>query len=273
MTILDEILAAKRTEVARAREARPYEDLQAALVVWTRAAASGAPVVPAHRPFAAALADRRAAGARIVAEVKRRSPSKGAIREGADPVAMACAYQAGGAAAISVLTDARYFGGSLDDLEAVRAAVGLPVLRKDFIIDPYQVAESALAGADAVLLVARALPGGALGRLLAEATGLGLEALVEVHDEAEMAAAVEAGATLIGINNRDLRTFAVDPAVTLRLAPLAPPGAVVVSESGIEGPEDIARLEAAGARAFLVGESLMRADDPAAALRRLRGLA
>ncbi len=188
-------------------------------------------------------------------------------------MAVARAYEAGGAAAVSVLTDARYFGGSLEDLKAVRAAVGLPVLRKDFIIDPYQLLESAAAGADAVLLIARALPGERLPRLLAKARALGLEALVEVHDEAEMAAARAAGATVIGINNRDLATFGVDTGLTARLAPLAPAGAVVVSESGITAPADIAELTAAGAVAFLVGETLMRAGDPVAALRRLRGVA
>ncbi len=270
-SLLDEILAHKAAEVAAAREARPPEDLQAALLVWMRASALGRPIVPAHRPFREALLGRPGAGRRIIAEVKRRSPSRGAIQPAADPVAVARAYEAGGAAAISVLTDARYFGGSLRDLEAVRAAVALPVLRKDFIIDPYQLAESALAGADAVLLIARALPGDRLRQLLDEATGLGLEALVEVHDEAELAAASAAGATVIGINNRDLASFAVDLDITRRLAPLAPAGAVVVSESGITGPDDLAALEAAGAHAFLVGESLMRAADPAAALRALRG--
>jgi indole-3-glycerol phosphate synthase len=228
--------------------------------------------VPPRRPFEAALRQRPGAGPRIIAEVKRRSPSKGAIKEGADPAAVARAYEAGGAAAVSVLTDARYFGGSLDDLVAVRAAVGLPVLRKDFIIDAYQLAESAAAGADAVLLIVRALPGDRLPRLLAEARRLGIEALVEVHDAAEMAAAAAAGATVVGINNRDLGTFTVDTGLTVRLAPLAPRGAVVVSESGIAAPADIAKLTAAGAAAFLVGESLMRAGDPTRALRDLRGV-
>ncbi|HEX7127652.1 MAG TPA: indole-3-glycerol phosphate synthase TrpC [Thermodesulfobacteriota bacterium] len=259
MSILDEILAHKASEVAAARAIRPAEDLRAA-----------APGVAPHRPFEAALRPRPGARPRIIAEVKRRSPSKGAIRAEADPVAVARAYEAGGAAAVSVLTDARYFGGSLDDLLAVRAAVALPVLRKDFIIDAYQLAESAAAGADAVLLIVRALPGDRLGRLLDESRRLGLEALVEVHDAAEMAAAAAAGATVIGINNRDLRTFTVDTGLTLRLAPLAPRGAVVVTESGIATPADIDALASAGVSAFLIGESLMRADDPAAALRRLR---
>lgn len=259
-TILDEILAHKATEVTAARRARSAEDL--------RAAGAG---VPPRRPFEAALRPRAGAGPRIIAEVKRRSPSKGAIREGADPVAVARAYEAGGAAAISVLTDSRYFGGSLEDLVTVRAAVGIPVLRKDFIIDPYQLEESAAAGADAVLLIARALPGDRLPGLLREARALGLEALVEVHDPAEMAAAAAAGATVIGINNRDLATFTVDTGLTVRLAPLAPRGAVVVAESGIAARADIEHLAAAGAGAFLVGESLMRSGDPARALRDLRG--
>ncbi len=273
MSVLEGILAAKRAEVEAAKAARPCEDLQVALLVWKKAAWAGRPLVPPHRPFREALLDGAARGPRIIAEVKRRSPSKGAIREGADPVAIARAYEAGGAAAISVLTDARSFGGSLGDLEAVRAAVGLPVLRKDFIIDEYQLLESALAGADAVLLIARALPGDTLPRLLGEAAALDLEALVEVHDEAEMAAAAAAGAAVIGINNRDLGTFAVDPGVTGRLARLAPPGVVIVSESGIATAADLRSLAAAGAKAFLVGESLMRAEDPAAALRALRGAA
>ncbi len=271
MSVIEEILAAKRAEVEAAKAARPPEDLQAAFRVHLLAARIGRPLVPPRRPFREALVGREARGPRIIAEVKRRSPSKGAIREGADPVAIARAYEAGGAAAISVLTDARYFGGSLADLKAVRAAVGLPILRKDFIIDEYQLAESALAGVDAVLLIARALPGDALPRLLGEAAALDLEALVEVHDEGEMAAAAAAGAAVVGINNRDLATFAVDPGVTGRLARLAPPGAVVVSESGIASAADLRGLEAAGAHAFLVGESLMRAEDPAAALRALRG--
>lgn len=270
--VLDEILAHKRAEVEAAREARPIEDLEEALIVHLKAARLGRPLAPPRRAFAAALADR-GRGPRIIAEVKRRSPSKGAIREGADPVAVARAYEAGGAAAISVLTDARYFGGSLEDLKAVRAAVSLPVLRKDFVIDPYQLVETLLAGADAVLLIARALPGDELPRLLREAEALGLEALVEVHDEAEMRAAAAAGATVVGVNNRDLATFVVDTRVTARLAPLAPPAAVLVSESGIEAPGDIEALTRAGAAAFLVGEALMRADDPAEALRRLRGAA
>jgi indole-3-glycerol phosphate synthase len=240
------------------------------MIVHLKAAHLGMPVVPPRRRFAAALS-ARGVGVRIIAEVKRRSPSKGAIREGADPVAVARAYEAGGAAAISVLTDARYFGGSLDDLRAVREAVSVPVLRKDFIIDPYQLVESALAGADAVLLIARALPGDALPRLHDEARKLGLEVLVEVHDEVEMAAAVAAGVEVIGVNNRDLATFHVDTGVTARLARLAPRDAVLVAESGIATADDIHPLAAAGARAFLVGESLMRAADPAAALRALRG--
>jgi indole-3-glycerol phosphate synthase len=271
VSVLEGILAAKRAEVEAAKAARPCEDLQVALLVWKKAAWAGRPLVAPHRPFREALLDGAARGPRIIAEVKRRSPSKGAIREGADLVVIARAYEAGGAAAISVLTDARSFGGSLGDLEAVRAAVGLPVLRKDFIIDEYQLLESALAGADAVLLIARALPGDTLPRLLGEAAALDLEALVEVHDEAEMAAAAAAGAAVIGINNRDLGTFAVDLGVTGRLARLAPPGVVIVSESGIATAADLRSLAAAGAHAFLVGESLMRAEDPAAALRALRG--
>jgi indole-3-glycerol phosphate synthase len=170
-----------------------------------------------------------------------------------------------------VLTDERFFGGSLAVLEAVRRATELPLLRKDFVIDAYQLDEARAAGADAVLLIAAALPQGALAALRARALGLGLDALVEVHDEAELDAALAAGADLLGINNRDLRTFETDLAVTERLAPRIPPGAVVVAESGILGPEDVARLRRAGAHAFLVGESLMRERDVGRALRELRG--
>ena len=165
------------------------------------------------------------------------------------------------------------FGGHLDFLAAVRAAVELPLLRKDFVVDPYQIDEARVAGADAVLLIVAALDSETLERLLAHATGLGLETLVEVHDEDELAIALASGAGIVGINNRDLRTFETDLAVTERLAPRASPGTLLVAESGIAGPEDVLRLEKAGARAFLVGESLMREPDPGEALARLRGTA
>jgi indole-3-glycerol phosphate synthase len=228
-----------------------------------RAAAAAAP-----RGFRRALLGR---GPRVIAELKRRSPSKGEIRPDFDPVAIALAYQSGGAAALSVLTDERYFGGSLAVLEAVRAATALPLLRKDFVIDAYQIDEARVAGADAVLLIVAALAPGALAPLYEYARSLGLDVLVEVHDEAELDIAKGIGADLIGINNRDLETFVTDLAVTERLAKRVPQGALVVAESGIFGPEDVARLARAGASAFLVGESLMREADPGLALRRLLG--
>jgi indole-3-glycerol phosphate synthase len=257
VTILDEILAVKRSEVAAA--------LGRAGELARKAAAA-----PPPRGFRRALMARGGAP-RIVAELKRRSPSKGEIRADFDPVAIARAYEAGGAAALSVLTDERFFGGSLAVLEAVRAATALPLLRKDFVIDPVQIDEARAAGADAVLLIVAALPRPELERLHAHAAGLGLDVLVEVHDEAELDAAKGVGADLIGINNRDLRSFVTDLAVTERLARRVPQGALVVAESGIFGPEDVARLQRAGAAAFLVGESLMREADPGRALRRLLG--
>lgn len=258
MSVLDRILAHKRVELARAR-ARLGPDAM-------RARARGAPHAP--RGFRAALL----AGPRprIVAELKRRSPSRGEIRPDFDPVGAAEAYAGAGAAALSVLTDAEFFGGALDFLSRVREAVALPLLRKDFLIDAYQVDEARVHGADAVLLIAAALPAAELAALYTHAGDLGLDVLLEVHDEAELETALGVGADLIGINNRDLRSFAVDLAVTEKLASRVPEGVVVVSESGIFKPEDVERLEAAGAHACLVGESLMRETDPGLALRRLR---
>ncbi|HLG15818.1 MAG TPA: indole-3-glycerol phosphate synthase TrpC [Blastocatellia bacterium] len=205
----------------------------------------------------------------IVAEIKHRSPSRGVIRDDFDPVAIAGSYAAGGAAALSVLTEEDFFGGSLDHLRAVRDSISLPLLRKDFIFDEWQLAESADAGADAVLLIAAILDERLLAALISEATRLGLGALVEVHTKDEMLRAIGAGAQIIGVNNRDLTTFAVSLKTSFELAPLAPPGALLVSESGISTGEDIRQLKAAGFQAFLVGEHLMRADDPGDALRRL----
>ena len=262
MTILDEILAHKRDEVARARRVLPAGELE------TRARA----VVERPRGFRAALAS--GPRPRIVAEIKRRSPSRGEIRADFDPRACAAAYAEAGAAAISVLTDERYFGGSLEFLEAVRRSAPLPILRKDFVVDAYQIDEARWRGADAVLLIAGAFAPerrvAELAALRGRALSLGLDALVEVHDEDELGAALAAGADLVGVNNRDLRTFEVDLATTERLAAEVPEGVVLVAESGIHGPDDVARLEAAGAHAFLVGEALMREADLAAALRKLR---
>jgi indole-3-glycerol phosphate synthase len=262
VTILDEILAHKREEVARAKRALPPRELEAL--------ARGAGDPP--RGFRAALA--RAPRPRIVAEIKRRSPSRGEIRADFDPSLCAKAYADSGAAAISVLTDERFFGGSLDHLSLARRSAALPLLRKDFLVDSYQIDESRVRGADAVLLIAAAFAPEVrideLRRLRARALSLGLDALVEAHDEDELAAALAAGADLVGINNRDLRTFAVDLGTTERLARRVPDGVLLVSESGIHGPAEIARLEAAGTHAFLVGEALMREADPGAALRELR---
>ena len=210
-------------------------------------------------------------GLRVIAEIKRRSPSRGEIRPDFDPVACAKSFEEAGAAALSVLTEERYFGGRLDFLGAVRGATTIPILRKDFILDPYQIDEARVAGADAVLLIAAALDRHRLEELLGYTGERGLEALVEVHDARELDVALGAGTRLLGINNRDLRTFETDLAVFEGLAPRAPEGVLLVAESGIFRHGDAVRLEKAGARAFLVGESLMREPDPGAALRRLRG--
>jgi indole-3-glycerol phosphate synthase len=219
---------------------------------------------PEPRPFGQALA---APGLSVIAEVKRRSPSRGDIAPGLDPAMLAASYAAGGAAALSVLTDGDHFGGSPDDLAAARAACGLPVLRKDFTVDGRDVADARLMGADAVLLIVAALSDGELAALHRLAADLGLAALVEVHDEAELDTALAAGASIVGVNQRDLRTFTVDRGLAARLAPRIPSGVVTVAESGIRGPDDVP----AGFDAILVGESLVTAADPAAAVRHLRG--
>ena len=260
--VLAEILVHKREEVEACKRAQSPAAMRAAAEARQRAEPT--------RGFRRALRDGPAP--RVVAELKRRSPSKGLIRSDFDAIGCAKAYAEAGAAAISVLTDRAYFGGELALLEAVRAAVPVPLLRKDFVLDPYQVDEARAHGADAVLLIVRALAPEALRALRERAVGLGLDVLVEVHDEAEVQVALEAGADLVGVNNRDLATFQTDLAVTERLAPrLAAAGVVVVGESGIFTREDVRRLEAAGAHAVLVGEALMRESDVAGALQRLRG--
>jgi indole-3-glycerol phosphate synthase len=258
MSVLAEILEHTRRELAQARERCPAP----AMAARARAVA-GAP-----RGFRRALTSGERP--RVIAEIKRRSPSRGEIRADFDGVACARAYAAAGAAALSVLTDAHYFGGSLELLGRIRRAVELPLLRKDFILDAYQIDEARVYGADAVLLIAAALTPPALAALREHAEALGLDALVEIHDESELEAALASGADLIGINNRDLRSFAVDLGVTERLAGKVPEGCVVVAESGIFTPRDWQRLEAAGAQAYLVGEALMRESDIGAALERLR---
>jgi len=258
VTVLDEILAHTRVLLDAARARTPDAVM----------AACAEAVVERPRGFRRALAQGPAP--RVIAEIKRRSPSRGEIRPDFDPAACAKAYFEGGAAALSVLTNARYFGGCLADLTQARAAVALPVLRKDFVVDAWQIDEARVAGADAVLLIVAALARDALAALRARAEALGLDALVEVHDEAELNVALGAGATLVGINNRDLRSFQLDLGVTERLAPRVPKDVLVVAESGIFSGADVRRLSAAGARAFLVGESLMREPDPGLALRKLR---
>jgi indole-3-glycerol phosphate synthase len=219
------------------------------------------------RPVVSLEAALRRSGLRVIAEIKKASPSRGVIREDFEPVTIATQYALEGAAAISVLTEEKHFQGSLAYLSSVRACVELPIVRKDFIIDEYQIHEARSAGADAVLLIVAALGGARLAAFMAEAAAVGLECLVEVHSEEELCIANEAGARIIGINNRDLATFVTDIGVSVRLAPHVRPEAVTVSESGIHSSEDIARLRAVGIRSVLIGESFMRSVDPGAALR------
>lgn len=223
---------------------------------------------PAARDFAAALSGP---GLSVIAEIKRRSPSAGVIAADIQPAAQAAAYVAGGAAAVSVLTEPRFFGGSLEDLGAVRAAVSVPVLRKDFVLDPSQVWESRAAGADAVLLIVAALVAPQLEELLCVAAAAGLAALVEVHTAAEVDRALAAGAEIVGVNNRDLATFVTDLGVAERLADRLPAAVVRVAESGVSDAAGSQRMAAAGYDAILVGEALVRAPDPAALVHALRG--
>ncbi|HYH81812.1 MAG TPA: indole-3-glycerol phosphate synthase TrpC [Longimicrobium sp.] len=254
--ILDRIVEVKRDEV-RDLSGRASE------------LSSRAKDAPPPRGFAAAL--RHPSEVRLLAEVKRRSPSAGEIRPGADPVEVARAYELGGAAALSVLTDTRFFGGELDFLVRVRRAVGLPVLRKDFVIDPLQVHEARAAGADAVLLIVRILADAQLAELHGVARELGMDVLVEVHTAEEMARARAAGCTLAGVNNRDLATFTTDLDLSIRLASGVSEEVTLVAESGIRTAEDVDRLGAAGFDAILVGESLMRQADLRAAAAALAG--
>jgi indole-3-glycerol phosphate synthase len=256
-TILDRIVETKRREIAAARAAVPDAEME------RRAAAA-----PPGRDFRGAI--RKFGLITLIAEVKKASPSAGVIRADFDPVAIARTYEAHGAAAISVLTDVDYFQGSLAYLTAVKAAVNLPVLRKDFVLDRYQLLEARAAGADAVLLIAECLPGNELHALQNDATALGLHTLVELHDADQLPRVLDCGAPVIGINNRDLRTFVTRLEHTLELLPKIPADRTVVSESGIKVRADLERLGTAGARAVLVGESLMRAPDIGAALDALR---
>jgi len=259
VSILDTILATKREEVAAARAARSFADVEAA------ARTAGRP-----RGLRRALTRSPGEPVRVLSEIKRASPSAGAIRAGADPAVIAADYEAAGAAAISVLTDRQYFDGDLAFLAACRERVRIPLLRKDFIIDAYQVAEARAAGADGILLIVAALSPAQLGELLAAADSFALDVLVETHTVREAEVALAAGTTLLGVNHRDLRTFSIDMSLTSVVAPLLPPDVVLVAESGIRTAADVQLLGAVGAHAVLVGEQLMRAASPGDALRALR---
>ncbi len=257
-SVLERIVETTREDVKRRRKQIPPADLEARLVERD------------DRPFSEALSRP---GVSLIAEHKRRSPSAGPIREGGDIADIVRAYEAGGAAALSILTEERNFGGSLDDLRAARAACGLPILRKDFIVDSYQVIESAAAGADAILLIVAALDPKPLKRLHDEARGLDLDIIVEVHDEEELECALEViDADIIGINNRDLGDFTVDIQRTFELLSDVPAGKTVVAESGFHTREQIEELERVGIDAVLIGEALMRSEDLEAATRVLTGL-
>lgn len=258
-TILDRIVADTREALNAAKARRPLASVR-----------SAAEASPAPRGFARAL---RAGPTGVIGELKKASPSRGVLRSDFDPVWLAGRYAEGGAAAVSVLTNEKHFQGRLDYLGAVRAKLpgGPPLLRKDFLFDDYQVFEARAAGADAVLLIVAVLEQRLLKELIGVAAGLSLDALVEVHDEGEMERAAAAGATLIGVNNRDLRTFEVDLATTERLRPLAPPDATFVAESGIATRADMQRLQAADVHAALIGEALVVEPDPAVKLRELLG--
>lgn len=259
-TFLDQIVATKRSEVQALKERTSLPELEAR-----------ARDLPPTRGFLRALREH-APEVALIAEIKKASPSKGVIRPDFDPVAIARAYAEGGATCLSVLTDETYFQGHLDFLDRVRQAVSLPLLRKDFLLDPIQVYQARCAGADAVLVIVAVVPSPArIAELAHDAALVGMDTLVEVHDARELGLAREAGATLIGINNRNLQTFDTRLETTGELLPHVPPGAIVVAESGISTRDDVNRLHALGAHAFLVGESLMRAADVAQATRTLLG--
>lgn len=254
-SLLDQIIAATRTRVAEARQSADLRKLERQ---------AGAHVV---RGFRQRLQEKAAAGVAVIAELKKASPSRGLIRADFDASQLAAELEGAGASALSVLTDGLHFQGSLENLRKASAAVGIPCLRKDFIVDEFQLLEARANCADAVLLIVAALEQAELGRLAAKARETGLDVLCEVHDGTELKRAADAGCDLIGVNNRDLRTFKVDLGTSLRLAEKMPEKAVRVAESGIHSATDIARLRAAGYHAFLIGESLMRAEHPGEALR------
>ncbi|MHA7180277.1 indole-3-glycerol phosphate synthase TrpC [Arthrobacter sp. MDB2-24] len=259
MTVLDDIIDGVREDLAERRRALPLEDVRAT------ALAAPAPL-DAFRSLGAGEGGPLA----VIAEVKRSSPSKGALADIADPAALAASYEQGGAAVISVLTEERRFGGSLADLDAVRAAVGLPVLRKDFTIDEYQIWEARAHGADVVLLIVAALPDDDLRSFLALTHQLGMNAIVETHTADEVRRAVAAGAPIIGVNVRNLKTLDIDRGVFAELAHLIPPGTVVIAESGVRDAADVADYAASGAHAVLVGEALVRHQDPSATIDEFR---
>ena len=253
MTILERIVAAKRKEVAAAKARVPNPPVASA---------------PAPRDFLGALKKKTPA---VIAEIKRASPSRGVLRENFDPAAIARSYEAAGAACLSVLTDREFFQGAPEHLRAAREACALPVLRKDFIVDEYQVAEARAMGADCILLIAACLDLPSMKNLEGRATELGMAVLVEVHDGEELEAALELQTPLIGVNNRDLRTFETKLETTLALMSRIPPEKLLVTESGILSPRDVERMRSAGVNVFLVGEAFMRAPDPGGALRALFG--
>ena len=260
MDFLSKIIAQKRVSLQVAREATPIAEMRVRAI-------DARLQTKLHRLLEVLAND---AGLNVIAEIKRASPSRGKIREDADPAQLAQAYQQGGAIAVSVLTEEDYFQGSLDDLRVVRQAVSLPLLRKDFIIDEFQIYEAAIAGADAILLIVAALEDKALRRLRAIAEDeLGMDALIEVHTQEEMQRACDGGATLIGVNNRDLRTLEVSLGTSAQLIQYAPDDVICVSESGLRAGDDLRRLRSLGYSGFLIGEVLMRAPEPGVALREL----
>jgi len=259
VNILDRILEAKRAEVAAAKE------MLGEFAVAARARAQSPP-----RDFTGALRAKLATGRpAVIAEIKRASPSRGVLREDFDPAAIAKSYEAAGAACLSVLTDREFFQGSIEHLQAARANCSLPALRKDFIVDPYQVYEARAVGADCILLIAASLSAEEMKQFEALAQRLGMAVLVEVHDSSELEMALELKTPLLGINNRDLRTFETRLEITLGLLPRVPKDRIVITESGILAPGDVARMRSSGVNAFLVGEAFMRAPDPGGALRTL----
>ncbi len=259
--ILQRILAVKAGEIAGAKTAKPLAALR-----------SEAEAMPGPRDYVAALRTKIAAGQpAVIAEIKKASPSRGVLRENFDPAAIAASYAGHGAACLSVLTDAQFFQGSADSLKQARAACGLPVLRKDFMLEPYQVYEARAMGADCVLLIVAALDVVRMRELEATAQALGMAVLVEVHDAGELERALELKTPLVGVNNRDLRTFETRLDVTLDLLPRIPEGRMVITESGIREPDDVRLMRQHGVNCFLVGEAFMRARDPGVELARLFG--